>query len=113
VERALICPPHSRLSPLSPEERNQFIQNSVLYGHYEKIVDRKSAYEILKEKAESSGPESQEKLSQTRQTAEPKSEATRLIQAMAKSAAHAIGSQIGRQIIRGALGSIFGGGRKR
>ncbi|MBM4348263.1 MAG: DUF853 family protein, partial [Deltaproteobacteria bacterium] len=113
VERALVCPPHSRLSPLSPEERNQFIQNSVLYGHYEKIVDRKSAYEILKEKAESSGPASQEKPSQTRQAAEPKSDTTRLIQAMAKSAAHAIGSQIGRQIIRGVLGSIFGGGRRR
>jgi hypothetical protein len=28
---------------------------------------------------------------------------------MAKSAAHAIGSQVGRQIIRGVLGSFFGG----
>jgi hypothetical protein len=32
---------------------------------------------------------------------------------MAKSAAHAIGSQIGRQIIRGVLGSLFGGGGKK
>lgn len=113
VERALVCPPRSRLSPLSPEERNQFIQSSVLYGHYEKTVDRESAYEKLKEKAESSVPASQEKSSQTRQAAGPKSEATRLIQAAAKSAAHAVGSQIGRQIIRGVLGSIFGGGRRR
>jgi hypothetical protein len=30
---------------------------------------------------------------------------------MAKSAAHAIGSQLGRQIIRGVLGSILGGRR--
>jgi hypothetical protein len=35
-----------------------------------------------------------------------------LIGALAKSAAHAIGSQVGRQIIRGVLGSIFGGGRR-
>ena len=30
-----------------------------------------------------------------------------------ESAAHAIGSQLGRQIIRGVLGSLFGGGRRR
>jgi hypothetical protein len=29
--------------------------------------------------------------------------------AFAKSAAHAIGSQVGRQILRGVLGSMFGG----
>jgi len=28
--------------------------------------------------------------------------------ALAKSAAHAIGSQLGRQIMRGVLGSLFG-----
>ncbi len=113
VERALVCPPHSRLSPLTPEERSQLIRGSVIYGHYEKAVDRESAYEKLREKAESLAAESQEKMDQTRRTAEPKSETTKLIQAMAKSAAHAVGSQIGRQIIRGVLGSIFGSPRKR
>jgi hypothetical protein len=33
--------------------------------------------------------------------------------AFAKSAARAVGSSLGRQIIRGVLGSIFGGGRRR
>lgn len=113
VERALICPPRSRLSPLSPAERNRMIQSSVLYGHYEKVVDRESAYEKLREKAEASGPVPPRTPSRGRQTADPKSETTRIIQAMAKSAAHAVGSQIGRQIIRGVLGSIFGGARRR
>jgi hypothetical protein len=113
VERALVCPPHSRLTPLTPEERGQLIRGSVLYGHYEKAVDRESAYEKLKEKAESSGTTPQEKQTPSRRTAEPKSETTKIIQAMAKSAAHAVGSQIGRQIIRGVLGSIFGTARKR
>jgi hypothetical protein len=31
---------------------------------------------------------------------------------MVKSAAHAIGSQLGRQILRGVLGSILGGRRR-
>jgi hypothetical protein len=113
VERAFIYPPHSRLSPLSPEERNQIIQKSVLYGHYEKTVDRESAYERLKQKAEQAQVEEQEAAAEKARKAAPKSQATDLMTAAAKSAAHAIGSQIGRQIIRGVLGSLFGGSRRR
>ena len=113
VERALVCPPHSRLSPLTPEERGQLIRGSVIYGHYEKTVDRESAYEKLKAKAEQMKMESQEEAAQKRRAAEPKSQTEQLLGAAVKSAAHAIGSQLGRQIIRGVLGSIFGGGRRR
>jgi DNA helicase HerA-like ATPase len=112
VERAFICPPHSRLSPLTPEERSRFIRDSVLYGHYEKTVDRESAYEKLKTKAEQMQASPQQEI-QKRRAAEPKSQTEQLLGAAAKSAAHAIGSQIGRQIIRGVLGSLFGGGRRR
>jgi DNA helicase HerA-like ATPase len=113
VERALVYPPHSRLTPLSPEERAQIIQKSVLYGHYEKVVDRDSAYERLKQKTEQMQVEEQEAAAAKARKAAPKSQATDLMTAAAKSAAHAIGSQIGRQIIRGVLGSLFGGGRRR
>ena len=34
------------------------------------------------------------------------------IEAAAKSAARAIGSEVGRRVIRGVLGSIFGGSRR-
>jgi len=111
VERAWIYPPRSRLTPLSPGERNQAIRSSVLFGHYEKMVDRESAYERLKAKAE------QQKIEEakvpTRSGRAERSPTTDLISAAAKSAAHAVGSQIGRQIIRGVLGSLFGGGRRR
>ncbi len=113
VERALICPPHSRLSPLTSEEQNHFIRGSVLYGHYEKTVDRESAYEKLKLRTEQMGAKEKEAISAKPRTAAPRSQAADLLGAAAKSAAHAIGSQIGRQIIRGVLGSIFGGGRRR
>ena len=110
VERAWIYPPRSRLTPLSPGERNQAIRSSVLFGHYEKMVDRESAYERLKVKAE------QQKIEEAKVPARSgraeRSPTTDLISAAAKSAAHAVGSQIGRQIIRGVLGSLFGGGRK-
>ena len=112
VERALIYPPRSRLSPLNPEERTRFVRESVLYGHYEKTVDRESAYEKLKAKAEQMKMAPQEEAAQKRRTAEPKSQTEQLLGAAVKSAAHAIGSQLGRQIIRGVLGSIFGGSRR-
>ena len=113
VERALVYPPHSRLTPLSPEERSRITQGSVLFGHYEKEVDRESAYEKLKGRAERQEMEAQEVAAQKSREKEKPSEVTKIVGAMAQSAAHAIGSQIGRQIIRGVLGSIFGSGRKR
>ena len=113
VERAFIHPPQSRLTPLSPEERSGTIQGSFLFGHYEKEVDRESAYEKLKVRTEQQQIEAVKAAEERMQEKEKPSETSKLIGAMAKSAAHAIGSQIGRQIIRGVLGSIFGSGRKR
>jgi hypothetical protein len=110
VEKAWILPPHSKLGTLTPEELAKLIKASVIYGHYEKVVDRESAYEKLKEKAAQIEQEEQEKPAKGK---EPQSEAAKYIGAAVKSAAHAIGSQIGRQIIRGVLGSIFGAGRRR
>lgn len=113
VERALICPPSSRITPLSPEERNQIVRGSVIYGHYEKVTDRESAYELLKAKVAQETEIQQEVSAAKEKKAEPKPQSKVLFGAIAKSAAHAIGSQVGRQIIRGVLGSLFGSGRKR
>jgi hypothetical protein len=110
VERALMYPPRSRLNPLTAEERTQIIRNSVLYGHYEKTVDRESAYEKLKARTEEIKAEPAEEKSKP---SEVLSQTGVILGAMAKSAAHAIGSQLGRQIIRGVLGSMFGGTKKR
>ena len=114
VERAMICPPRSRLTPLTTEERKAVISASLLYGHYEKVVDRESAYEKLQQRAGERNAESAQPAPAPKgRAAAPRSETADLLGAMAKSAAHAIGSQIGRQIIRGVLGSILGGGGKR
>ena len=51
VDRALIYPPQSQLPPLAQAERESIIKQSSIYGHYEKVVDRESAYEMLKERA--------------------------------------------------------------
>jgi DNA helicase HerA-like ATPase len=111
VERSLVLPPRSRLAPLAPQERAEVIGGSLLSGHYEKLVDRESAYENLKARAERDAQATPEP-ARGRRGAEPSNRAGDLLQAAAKSAAHAIGSQLGRQIMRGVLGSIFGGKRR-
>jgi DNA helicase HerA-like ATPase len=113
VDRAQVCPPRSRLAPLTPDERAAVIRGSVLFGHYEKTVDRESAYEKLKARMETEKAEEAATAGRAGRSAEPQSEASKMIGAMAKSAAHAIGSQIGRQLIRGVLGSLFGGSKRR
>ncbi|MGN6732507.1 MAG: helicase HerA-like domain-containing protein [Candidatus Binatia bacterium] len=105
VDRALIFPPQSQLPPLAAAEREQVVRQSTLYGHYEKIVDRESAYEMLKLRAPQAGAE--QAGSQT--GASWQSEAGSLLEAAGKSAVRAMGTQLGREIIRGVLGSILGG----
>lgn len=108
VEKAWVLPPHSRLGTLTPDESAKLVKSSVLYGHYEKMVDRESAYEKLKAKAVQTQQEEEAVAAEVKKKKAPQSETEKMIGAAAKSAAHAIGSQIGRQIIRGVLGSIFG-----
>jgi uncharacterized protein len=105
VERALIYPPESQLPPLAATEREQVVKQSAVYGHYEKVVDRDSAYEMLKQRA----PQAPAGKTTAASGDEWQAQAGKLAGALAKSAAHAIGSQVGREIIRGVLGSIFGG----
>jgi len=124
VERALIAPPRSQLGPVTPEQRQAIIKQSVLYGHYEAEVDRESAYEKLKGRAELSPaaatPPSQAEGEKTASGGWLDSIGGMLggggnrqgvAEAAIKSAARAIGSQLGREIIRGVLGSILGGKR--
>ncbi|MBM4247500.1 MAG: DUF853 family protein, partial [Deltaproteobacteria bacterium] len=52
VERALVCPPMSRVGPITADERARVVQASPLRGKYEHAVDRESAYELLRARAE-------------------------------------------------------------
>ena len=131
VERAFILPPASRIGPLSAEERQQAVRDSVLYGHYEQAVDRESAYEILKGRTAPPAQAQPAPASPAPQAnngglfggvlgdvlgsgQSPRGrQSDSVLTTVAKSAARAIGSQIGREIIRGVLGSILGGSSSR
>jgi DNA helicase HerA-like ATPase len=56
VQRAFVVPPASQLGAITPEQRQQIIRSSLIYGTYEKVVDRESAYEKLKGAAQSAPP---------------------------------------------------------
>ena len=126
VERAFILPPASRIGPLTAEERMAAIKGSLLFGHYEKAVDRESAYEKLKARAAGAAA-AQPAAAEKSQSAQhggildglgdlfgggPRGTRQSAAEAAVKSAARAIGSDLGRQIVRGVLGSIFGGKRR-
>ena len=129
VERAYIVPPGSFLGPISGEERRKVIESSAIFGHYEKTVDRESAYEKLKGRTE---VKQEQQPAPAQQSAPAPStpaqtgpnivsdilfgktgprggkQSQGLLEAMAKSAVRTMGSQAGREIIRGVLGSILG-----
>ena len=50
VERARILPPQGQAGALTPDERQRIISTSMVYGKYDRVNDRVSAYEILTEK---------------------------------------------------------------
>jgi hypothetical protein len=100
-------------------------------GIYEQTVDRESAYERLKGRAEPPVTAKQEERDQQRQsqrwyeklpslsglggpsTAGRGHRGDTLVEAAMKSAVRSMGTQVGRQIIRGVLGSILGGSSRR
>ena len=127
TERVYVLPPGSQIGPITPEQRQALLQNSLVAGVYEKAQDRESAYEKLQGRAAASGT--------TAQTAPNGGAAGQndsggimgglkdvlfgttgprggvhdgLAQSMAKSAVRTMGSTVGREIIRGVLGSLFG-----
>ena len=113
VEKTLMCPPHSRMGAASDAEQADLLRKSPLSGRYDTMIDRDSAYENLQKRAEVAAKEAEEaKLREEQEKAERKSSGSKrqgIGEAFVKSIARAIGSRVGRQIVRGILGSIFKG----
>ncbi|HIP68055.1 MAG TPA: DUF853 domain-containing protein [Chromatiales bacterium] len=115
VQRTLICPPHSRIGPASDTERDDVMRKSPLAGRYDKMVDRDSAHEELSRRMDKATRAAEEAEEATRREKEERKSRPRrsnrqsVGEAFTKSIARAIGSRVGRQIVRGILGSIFRG----
>lgn len=138
VERSFVIAPSSRLGVLSGDERAKAIRESTIYGHYEKVLDRESAYERLQASVQGSvssdkaaapapAPEAAEQSGGGLlgglggslndilfgRTGPRGGKTDGLVQAAAKSVARTIGSSVGREIVRGVLGSLLGGRRRK
>jgi len=115
VQRVDVAPPGSRLGPVTVAERRAVMDRSLVKGVYDVGIDRVSAYEMLEQRAKDAaapavptGGNWRDALggvlgpgggSRGRQTP---------LEAFATSAARTLGSQIGRQLMRGVMGSLFG-----
>ncbi len=124
VERAFVLPPRSRMGPITMDERTASIKRSAVAGIYEQVVDRESAYEVLKERQQAAATPASPSAAAPGSGSvfgdvlgsvfgQGNSHRQSAGEAMVKSAARAIGSEVGRQIMRGVLGSILGTGRRR
>ncbi|MBL8322700.1 MAG: DUF853 family protein, partial [Acinetobacter sp.] len=138
VERGWVMPPHSSFSPISLEERKALMAQSIAAGVYEQPLDRESAFELLQRKVagrqQQAAQAEQEKALAKEQEAQAKQQAReqerlareqqkeaeraarqrgKLLQdtvgTFAKSAARSLGGSAGQKIVRGLLGSLFGG----
>lgn len=134
VQRALIYPPHSLIGTLSPLRRTDLIENSPFHYKYHQIIDKESAFEMLKSKVESQTVQKQTELNDKqlekerrqaeldelklqrerakteREIAKAKEKQANQVQRMAKSFLGTMSSSIGREIARGVFGSLL---RKR
>ncbi|MBJ8417969.1 helicase HerA-like domain-containing protein [Acinetobacter courvalinii] len=137
VERGWVMPPYSSFTPISPEERQVIISQSIVAGVYDQAVDRDSAYEMLQKKVlqQSQQKEAdelakqqskelealakqqakeQERFAREQQKAAEKAQRDRekltqdIVGTFAKSAARSLGGSTGQKIVRGLLGSLFG-----
>ena len=118
VERAFVLPPASRIGTVTPDERKAVIAKSPVGGVYDKTVDRESAYEKLASRATAaaggavapgSGGGIMDSLKGSLgglMTGSGRKDS--LVEAMAKSAMRSVGSTVGREIVRGVLGSLLG-----
>jgi DNA helicase HerA-like ATPase len=133
AERTLVRPPRSQLGPVDPATRAQIIAASPMQAKYGQLVDRDSAYELLRARAEAAAVEAgrgddaakpdagaTDGLNHARRwdggksdgpkTTKPKTSSSRtdtMGEAFAKSFVRQLGTRGGQAVVRGILGSIF------
>ncbi len=100
VERAKILFPLSQIGAVTEGQRGQIINQSPLYGKYDKVVDRESAFEVLMEETEAAMKAEQE-AAEAAAAAEAEEKA-------AKEAAKAKKSGKGGGLLKGIFGAVVG-----
>lgn len=111
VERTLIRPPSSRMGPLTASERKDIMRYSDMADKYDTSIDRQSAYEDLKTRAEKK-TEAAEKAAAKAKKTSSKARSTKARprrsnrQSVGEAAFKTAARTLAREIVRGVLGSL-------
>ena len=139
TQRVFVIPPGSQIGPITAEQRAALIKTSLVAGTYEQAVDRESAYELLAQRGNQAVPAGAGKPGAAGTAAAPGAPAPAdggggmlgdlmnmgkealfgrtgprggqydgLVQNVVKGEMR----RMGRELVRGALGSLLGGRRK-
>ncbi len=120
VQQTKIRPPESRMGPATKSERKIIFEKSPIKDVYDKAIDRESASELLKQRAEQAAKHAKEmekereykaakSKKKSRQSTRRKTRRESTTQTVIKSATKIATSRMGQAIIRGIMGSIFKG----
>jgi DNA helicase HerA-like ATPase len=118
VQKTMIRPPNSRMGPALPAERAAIMGQSPVRGLYDTALDRESAFEALqKARASATAAEARAAAPEVEDEPERRAPVARasnrqgMGETFAKSMLRTIGSQVGRELIRGVLGGLLGSSR--
>jgi hypothetical protein len=109
VQQTLIKPPKSQIGSITDTQRKRLLAESLVAGVYDEELDRESAHELLKQRAEQMQKQVAEKEEAKAKKNTSSSRRETPLEAFAKSAMRSIGSQLGSKLVRGLLGSLLGG----
>jgi DNA helicase HerA-like ATPase len=113
VQRGLVRPPMSQIGPITPDQRSALIRGSNIGAHYTEEIDRASAYERLQSSVERKGPFSGPDSPAPQRRSRPAGrQPDTILETTAKTVMREAGRQISRQLVRGILGTLFGGSRR-
>ena len=121
TQRAFVAPPGSQIGPISDAQRQDLLKNSLVAGVYEDMVDRESAFEILRDRANAAAQASQEAQGASSGLAQGLNEflfgstgprggkKDGLVQSVVKSQARSMVNRAAGRLLRGVLGNLLGG----
>jgi DNA helicase HerA-like ATPase len=136
TERVFVLPPGSQLGPITPEQRQALLQDSLVAGVYEQTQDRESAFEKIRGSSAGNTAAAASGSGLPGQAPAPSETGNSglmgglsdllfgssgprggqrdgVAQMVVKSAVRTVGSAIGREIVRGVLGGLLGSSRRR
>lgn len=108
-EKATLVAPSVAPGPITPEQRRRVMECSPVAGKYDEPVDRESAAELLSARPQAPAAKRTDDGAWWKWRGSGTSRREGLWEAMGKSTARAAGGELGRQVIRGILGTLIKG----